>query len=61
MDLAQTVYNQTQLKYQNGVGSQTEIAQAQTDLLNAQNNYIVAMYSAINAKIDFQKATGKLQ
>ncbi|HTM93538.1 MAG TPA: TolC family protein [Flavisolibacter sp.] len=61
MDLAQTVYNQTQLKYQNGVGSQTEIAQAQTDLLNAQNNYIVAMYTAINAKIDFQKATGKLQ
>jgi outer membrane protein TolC len=61
MDLAQTVYNQTQLKYQNGIGSQTEISQAQTDLLNAQNNYILALYSAINAKIDFLKATGKLQ
>jgi outer membrane protein TolC len=61
MDLAQTVYSQTQLKFQNGVGSQTEISQAQTDLLNAQNNYIVALYSAINAKIDFLKATGKLQ
>ena len=61
MDLAQTVYNQTQLKFQNGIGSQTEISQAQTDLLNAQNNYIVALYGAINAKIDFLKATGKLQ
>lgn len=61
MDLAQTVYNQTQLKFQNGVGSQTEISQAQTDLLNAQNNYILALYDAINAKIDFLKATGKLQ
>lgn len=61
MDLAQTVYNQTQLKYQNGIGSQTEISQAQTDLLNAQNNYILALYSAVNAKVDFLKATGKLQ
>jgi outer membrane protein TolC len=61
MDLAQTVYNQTKLKFQNGIGSQTEISQAQTDLLNAQNNYIVALYGAINAKIDFLKATGKLQ
>lgn len=61
MDLAQTVYNQTQLKFQNGIGSQTEISLAQTDLLAAQNNYVLALYDAINAKIDFLKATGKLQ
>jgi outer membrane protein len=61
MDLAETVYNQTQLKFQNGIGSQTEISTAQNDLSVAQNNYILALYDAINAKIDFLKATGKLQ
>lgn len=61
MTLAETVYNQTQLKFQNGVGSQTEISTAQNDLSVAQNNYILALYDAINAKIDFLKATGKLQ
>lgn len=61
MDLAETVYNQTQLKFQNGVGSQTEISTAEGDLQTAQNNYILALYDAINAKIDFLKATGKLQ
>jgi outer membrane protein TolC len=61
MDLAETVYNQTQLKFQNGVGSQTEISTAQSDLLVAQNNYILSLYDAINARIDFLKATGKLQ
>lgn len=61
MTLAETVYNQTQLKFQNGIGSQTEISSAQSDLEVAQNNYILALYDAINAKIDFLKATGKLQ
>ncbi len=61
MELAQQVYNQTRLKYQEGVGSNTEITSAQNDLLVAQNNYILALYDAINSKIDFFKATGKLQ
>ena len=61
MELAEQVYNQTQLKYQEGVGSNTEITSAQNDFQLAQNNYILALYDAINAKIDFLKATGKLQ
>ena len=61
MTLAETVYNQTQLKFQNGIGSQTEISTAQSDLSVAQSNYILALYDAINAKVDFLKATGKLQ
>jgi outer membrane protein len=61
MELAETVYNQTQLKFQEGIGSNTEISTAQSDLQVAQNNYILALYDAINAKIDFLKATGKLQ
>lgn len=61
MELAQQVYDQTQVKFQNGIGSNTEISTAQSDLTVAQNNYILATYDAINAKIDFLKATGKLQ
>ncbi len=61
MELAEKVYNQTRLKFAEGVGSNTEITAAQTDLQTAQNNYILALYDASNAKIDFLKATGKLQ
>lgn len=61
MKLAEEVYNQTRRKFQEGVGSSTEITTAQSDLLVSQNNYILAMYDAIRAKIDFLKATGKLK
>ncbi len=61
MELAETVYNQTRLKFENGIGSNTEISTAQSDLSVAQSNYILATYDAINAKIDFLKASGKLQ
>lgn len=60
MLLAETVYNQTVKKFQAGVGSNTEITAAQTDKTTAETNYINALYSAIIAKIDYQKAIGKL-
>jgi outer membrane protein len=58
--LAETVYEQTKKKFEIGTGSQTEINTAQTDLKSAQTNYINALYTAIIAKTDFLKATGKL-
>lgn len=61
IELAETVYNQTKLKREQGLGSTLEITSAQTDLQVAQSNYILALYDAINAKIDFLKATGRLQ
>ena len=60
MELAETVYNQTKKKFEVGTGSNTEITAAQTDLVTAQTNYINALYSAIIAKVDYQKAIGKL-
>jgi outer membrane protein TolC len=60
MALAENVFNQTKIKYESGTGSNTEINSAQTDLVTAQTNYINAMYSAIIAKVDYLKATGKL-
>lgn len=60
MELAEAVYNQTKKKFEVGTGSNTEITAAQTDLVTAQTNYISSLYSAIIAKVDYQKATGKL-
>lgn len=60
MTLAETVYNQTKKKFEVGTGSALETTQAQTELKSAQTNYINALYDAIIARVDFQKATGKL-
>lgn len=61
MDLAEKVYTQTKKKYEIGTGSTTEINNADAELRIAQTNYINALYDAIIAKVDFLKATGKLQ
>ena len=58
--LAEKVYASTKLKYEQGLGSNMEIYNAQTELKVAQNNYYGALYDAIIAKIDFLKATGTL-
>jgi outer membrane protein TolC len=60
MELATRVYEQTKIKYEAGLGSNTEINAAQVDLKAAQTNYINAMYDAIIARVDFLKATGTL-
>jgi outer membrane protein len=60
MKLAEAVYEQTKKKYESGLGSNTEITAAQTDLKTAQTNYINALYDAIVARIDYLKAIGKL-
>lgn len=60
MVLAETVYNQTKKKFEVGTASNTDITTAETDLKQAQTNYITAVYSAIVAKVDYLKATGKL-
>jgi outer membrane protein TolC len=59
--LAEQVYNNTKLKYEQGLGSNMEIYNAQTELKVAQNNYFGALYDAIIAKVDFLKAMGTLE
>jgi outer membrane protein TolC len=60
IQLAESVYNSTKLKYDQGLGSNQEISTAQADLVTAQNNYYSSIYDAIIAKIDYLTATGKL-
>ena len=60
MELAEQVYNTTKLKYEQGLGNNQEIYNAQAELKVAQNNYYSALYDAIIARIDFMKAAGTL-
>ena len=58
--LAEQVYKTTKLKYEQGLGSNQEIYNSQAELKVAQDNYYGSLYDAINAKIDYLKAIGKL-
>jgi len=60
MQLAEKVYNTVKKKYEQGLGSSFEILQADTDMQQAQSNYFKGLYDAVIAKINFQKALGKL-
>ncbi len=58
--LAESVYNQTKKKYESGLASTTDLTNAQTDLIQAQSNYVNAIYNAVVAKVDYLKAIGKI-
>lgn len=60
VELAEKVYNTAKLKYDQGLGSNQEIYNAQTELRMAQNNYYSSLYDAINARIEYLRASGKL-
>ncbi|MEL7001829.1 MAG: TolC family protein [Bacteroidota bacterium] len=60
MDLARQVYDVTRIKFQEGVGSSTDVLEADEDLKEAQTNYYNAVYDALIAKVDLQKAYGTL-
>jgi outer membrane protein len=58
--LAEEVARVTRIKFQEGVGTNLEVVNAETSLREAQTNYYVALYDAIIAKVDLDKATGTL-
>ncbi|MFD2872174.1 TolC family protein [Mucilaginibacter ximonensis] len=59
-ELAQEVLRVTKIKYQQGVGSNIEVTQAQTDLESADNQYIQALYNALISKVDLDKAYARI-
>lgn len=61
LQLAEKVFNTSKLKYQEGLGSSTEVLLADTELQRAQANYFNALYNAVIARISYQNALGKLQ
>lgn len=60
MELAQRIYETTQIKYKEGVGSSLEVSQAEQSLYNTQSNYIQAQFDLVRAIMDVKKALGKV-
>ncbi|WP_420318670.1 TolC family protein [Ekhidna sp.] len=60
VDLAREVYDITKLKYEEGIGSNLEVTEADTALKEAQTNYLTALYQAIITQIELKKAQGTL-
>ena len=60
MELAESIARVTKIKYEQGVGSNLEVIDAENSLRNAQTNYYNALYDAIVAKVDLDKAKGEL-
>lgn len=56
--LAEKIYNVSQIKYREGVGSSIEMTNAERDLYQAQTEYIMAVYYLLLAQADVDKALG---
>ena len=60
LDLAKNIYTVSQKKYEQGVGSNLEVINAQTSLKESETNYFNAVYDLMVYKVDYLKATGTL-
>jgi outer membrane protein TolC len=60
MELSAKVARVTKIKYEQGVGSNIEVLDAENTLKESQVNYYNALYDALVAKVDLDKAYGKL-
>jgi outer membrane protein TolC len=58
MELAQKIYDKTRIKYKAGVGSSTEVTQAEGAFFQTQTAYINAIYQLLIAKTDLTAAYG---
>ena len=60
MQLSESIYIESKKKYEQGLGSSSDIRNAQIDLNTSQSNYLQALYSAIMARIDYLQINGKI-
>ena len=61
IDLSNDVLDLARRKYKEGVGSNIEVTQAQTDQLRTLNTYFTALLDVINSEADLRKALGLLK
>ena len=59
LDLAQKIYDTTQIKYKEGVGSSLELTTAEQGLYEAQMNYTQSLFDLLVAKANLDQALGK--
>ncbi|MCS6822903.1 MAG: TolC family protein [Cytophagaceae bacterium] len=60
VELAKEVARLSKIKYEQGVGSNLEVVDAESSYKEAQTNYYDALYQLIISEIDYKKATGTL-
>ena len=60
MELSREVYDVTVIKYQQGVGSNIEVIDADAAYKEAQTNYYAALYDTLIASVELEKSYGKL-
>lgn len=60
MELSSKIARVTKIKYEQGVGSNLEVLDAENVLKESQLNYYNAMYEAVVAKVNLDKAYGRL-
>ncbi len=61
MTLAQEVFEMSKIKYNEGVGSNFEVVEADAALIEAEINFLAALYDGLIAKVDLEKALGILR
>jgi outer membrane protein len=59
--LAQEVYEIARIKYQEGVGSNLEVVEADSALIEAEINFLSALYDGLISKVNLEKALGILK
>lgn len=58
LELAQEVFDMSKIKYNEGVGSNFEVVEADSDLIEAEINYLSALYDGLISKVDLERALG---
>ncbi len=61
LKLAQEVFDIARIKYQEGVGSNLEVVDADAALIEAEINYLAALYDGLISKVNLEKALGLLK
>jgi outer membrane protein len=61
MGLGEEVFKVARIKYQEGVGSNLEVIDAESTYKDAETNYFLALYDALIAKVELEKALGQLR
>ena len=60
LEMTESIYDRTKIKFTEGVGSSVEVTQAEGALYQAQAEYISALYDVLQAKVDLDIALGDL-
>ncbi len=58
-ELAKKIYTKTTVKYNNGIVGSTELAQNESQFIQAQGTWIASVMQVLNAKISLNKAIGQ--